>query len=124
MQVGDIIYKYIYKYIIILTCINYNIMSSREIARGLRDAASNSYAKKFDTREGAEKYIKDFNFKIVDKVENSNNDTKGAKRKRLESSNDSIGSVEDHIKKVLFICNIKKKKINLNILCLDKNSIQ
>lgn len=78
----------------------------REIARGLRDAAPNSYAKKFDTREGAEKYIKDFNFRIVDKAENSNNDTKGVKRKRLESSNNSISLLEDHIKKVLFIFNI------------------
>jgi len=72
----------------------------REIARGLRDATPNSYAKKFDIKIEAEKYIKDLKFQIVQKTQNTNDHFKGVKRKRPENLYNSISSVKDHIKKV------------------------
>lgn len=76
----------------------------REVARGLRDATPNSYAKKFDSINEAEKYIKDFNYKIVNKAENTHEfSSQAAKRKRPESPKRSISSLKDHIKKVIVI---------------------
>lgn len=74
----------------------------REVARGLRDATPNSYAKKFERKIEAEKYIKDFKFKIVQNSECTTNDhiLKGVKRKRPDNQNNVISSVKDHIKKV------------------------
>jgi len=70
------------------------------VARELRDATSNSYAKKFDTKRDAEKYIKDFKFQIVQDTPSTNDRFKGVKRKRSENPNYPISTVEDHIKKV------------------------
>lgn len=76
----------------------------REVARGLRDATPNSYAKKFDSINEAEKYIKDFNYKIVNKAENTHElPNQAVKRKRPESPKRSISSLKDHIKKVIVI---------------------
>jgi len=71
------------------------------VARGLRDATPNSYAKKFNTKIEAEKYIKDFKFKIVQNTQNPNDHFKGVKRKRPDdNAYHPISSVKDHIKKV------------------------
>jgi len=70
------------------------------VARGLRDATPNSYAKKFDIKIEAEKYIKDLKFQIVQKTQNTNDYFKGLKRKRPENLYNPISSVKDHIKKV------------------------
>lgn len=75
----------------------------RETARGLRDATPNSYAKKFDTKIEAEKYIKDFKFQIVPNTQSTNDHFKGVKRKRSENSNFMISSVTEHLKKVLVL---------------------
>lgn len=76
----------------------------RDIARGLRDATPNSYAKKFNSINEAEKYIKDFNYKIVNKTENTYEfSSQAAKRKRSESPKSSISLLKDHIKKVIAI---------------------
>ncbi|XP_026807914.1 uncharacterized protein LOC113550356 [Rhopalosiphum maidis] len=76
------------------------IAENWEMARGLRDATPNSYAKKFDTKIEAEKYIKDFKFQIVQNAQSTNDHFKGIKRKRSENSNFTISSVKDHIKKI------------------------
>lgn len=83
--------------------LNYNIMYNyREVARGLRDATPNSYAKKFDSINEAEKYIKDFKYKIVNKEDNAHEfSSQAAKRKRPESPKRSVSSLKDHIKKVI-----------------------
>ena len=70
------------------------------MARGLRDATPNSYAKKFDTKINAEKYIKDFKFHIVQNTQSTKDHFQGVKRKRPESPYYPIISVKDHIKKV------------------------
>lgn len=76
------------------------IAENWEIARGLRDATPNSYAKKFDTKIEAEKYIKDFKFQIVQNTQSTNDHFKGVKRKRSENSNCMISSVTEHLKKI------------------------
>lgn len=50
----------------------------------------------------AEKYIKDFNFKIVDKAETINCYSKSLKRKRIENPAGPISSLTEHIKKVFY----------------------
>lgn len=76
----------------------------RDIARGLRDGTPNSYAKKFNSISEAEKYIKDFNFKIVDNADKVNESPSlGTKRKRLEGTNSSVRPVKDNITKVFII---------------------
>jgi len=79
------------------------ILIYRETARGLRDATPNSYAKKFDTKIEAEKYIKDFKFQIVQNTQSTNDHFKGVKRKRSENSNCMISSVTEHLKKVIVL---------------------
>lgn len=70
----------------------------------MRDASPNSYAKKFATKTEAEKYIKDFNFKIVQNSK-SPKGGKGEKRKLFKHPNSSItSSVNDFTQKV-FIMN-------------------
>uniref|UniRef100_A0A2H8TCJ3 Ribonuclease H1 n=1 Tax=Melanaphis sacchari TaxID=742174 RepID=A0A2H8TCJ3_9HEMI len=76
------------------------IAANWEAARGLRDATPNSFAKKFDTKIEAEKYIKDFKFQIVQNTPSTNDYSKGVKRKRSENSNFPISLVKDHIKKI------------------------
>lgn len=73
------------------------------MARGLRDATPNSYAKKFDTNIEAEKYIKDFKFQIVKNTQNTNDNFKGVKRKRCDDPYYPISSVKDHINKVFSV---------------------
>jgi len=69
----------------------------------LRDATPNSYAKKFDTKIEAEKYIKDFKFVIMKNTQSTNDHFKGVKRKRSDNPLYPISSVKDHIKKVFII---------------------
>ncbi|KAL4098595.1 hypothetical protein QTP88_023168 [Uroleucon formosanum] len=76
------------------------IAENWESARGLRDATPNSYAKKFDTKIEAEKYIKDFKFQIVKNSQSINDNFKGVKRKRSENPFYPMSSVKDHIKKI------------------------
>ncbi|CAH1736617.1 unnamed protein product [Aphis gossypii] len=76
------------------------IAENWETARELRDATPNSYAKKFDTKIEAEKYIKDFKFQIVQNTQSTNDHFKGVKRKRSENSNCMVSSVTEHFKKI------------------------
>lgn len=79
------------------------MLNYRDKARGMRDASTNSYAKKFLTKLEAEKYITDFNFKIVDKVESTKSNLISVKRKRSISPENHFNSLKDHIKKVTFL---------------------
>ncbi|XP_060863606.1 uncharacterized protein LOC132940171 isoform X1 [Metopolophium dirhodum] len=76
------------------------IAKNWEEARGLRDATPNSYAKKFDTKIEAEKYIKNFKFVCVENTQSTNDHFKGVKRKRSDNPLYPISSVKDHIKKI------------------------
>ncbi|XP_008189552.2 uncharacterized protein LOC100570279 [Acyrthosiphon pisum] len=81
------------------------IAKNWEEARGLRDATPNSYAKKFDTKIEAEKYIKDFKYVCIENTQSTNHRSsldhfKGAKRKRSDNPLYPISSVKDHIKKI------------------------
>lgn len=71
----------------------------------MRDASPNSYAKKFATVTEAEKYIKGFNFKIVQNAKPANV-LKGSidvKRKKIEHPDNSvISSVKEFSQKVFF----------------------
>lgn len=69
------------------------------MARTLRDATPNSYAKKFLTKSEAENYIKELSFKLT-----GNDHDKGVKRKRIEfQSYSPIDSIKEHIKKVFLV---------------------
>jgi len=69
----------------------------------LRDANLNSYAKKFDTKIEAEKYIRDLKLVYVENTKSTNDHFKGVKRKRSDNPLYPISSVKDHIKKVFTI---------------------
>lgn len=103
--------NYILNSIFILNIIFYKvkyclILYNRNVARELRDSTPNSYAKKLDSKIDAENYIKNFNFKIVDRVGNTISDVKGVKRKRLEIPHNPICSVAEHLNRVSIICYI------------------
>lgn len=81
------------------------MLNYRDKARGMRDASTNSYAKKFFTKLEAEKYITDFGFKIADKVESNNKNIDGleVKKKRLDKAIQlKSTSLKDHIQKVFY----------------------
>jgi len=69
----------------------------------LRDANLNSYAKKFDTKIEAEKYIRDLKLMYVENTQSTNDHFKGVKRKRSDNPLYPISSVKEHIKKVFTI---------------------
>jgi len=73
------------------------------VARELRDAAPDSYTKKFDTKIEAEGYIKDFKFQIVKNTQCTNDNFKGVKKKKCDNPCYPISSLKDHIKKVFFV---------------------
>ncbi|XP_027845019.2 uncharacterized protein LOC114125523 isoform X2 [Aphis gossypii] len=100
------------------------IAENWETARELRDATPNSYAKKFDTKIEAEKYIKDFKFQIVQNTQSTNDHFKGVKRKRSENSNCMIKTAFSDLLAVssligLSVTSIDKLKI-LNKEVIDK----
>lgn len=79
------------------------MLNYRDIAREWRDAASNSFAKKCETKADAVKYIKNLNYEVVDNPTSGSNVGKSTKRKRLDLPSTSDNSVEFHINKVFSI---------------------
>lgn len=76
------------------------------MARELRDAAQNSFAKKFSSKTEAEKYITDFNFKVVPTAKKASNSTKkieSVKTTEFEPVNNSVSLEKDYTKEVFFL---------------------
>jgi hypothetical protein len=86
--------------------LNYFEFNYRDVARGMRDASPNSFAKKFATVTEAKNYIKGFNFKIVQNAKSMNvvSGDKGVKRKKIkeDQNNSVISSVKEFSEKVIF----------------------